>query len=152
MKLQLAILAFVFLLFGVVAYIFIIPHPTGKFTEVVNQTTTTLQKSEGYEYDFTEAHVNLSLMVTDHLIVGKKTASELDFGGLPIGSLATGKIRVEVSGKAPVYCNISGNISRLANPKEFLIKETTVVEFNLTIENVSIGEIYTGSFDCYKPR
>ena len=59
---------------------------------------------------------------------------------------------MEVSEKAPVYCNISGNISRLIEPKEFRLEETGVVEFNVSLENVSVGEIYVGSFDCYRPE
>jgi len=155
MKLQLAILFLVFLAFGIVLY-FTTPLKTGLFYKPLQTTTTTTTiiqplKPAETEYNLTEAHVGLRVGVSKHFVVGMKNATFIDFGDLPPGSFAIGKIRVEVEKEVPVYCNVSGNISKLIQPKEFNITESSIVTFNVTLEDVKVGEIYVGSFDCYKP-
>ena len=151
MKEQVAILLLAFLLLMAFLY-FTTPlkeiFPTGFFVK-----ENVSKPEEGViEYNLTEARVWLKLSVTDHLIVGMKNATHMDFGGLPPGSVASGEIAVEVSRNVPVYCNITGNISALASPKEFEFKGSKTVNFTLTLENVSVGEVYTGMFKCYRPK
>jgi len=158
MKEQIVILFTTFLLLFVV-FMFTTPVGdifltfTGKsFLPVNNLTTTTIKnETKTTVYEFVKSSVDLRVAVADHLIVGRKNATAMDFGSLPVGSLAVGRMYVEVDGGS-VECRITGNISKLAKPLKFFVNQSKSVEFNITLENVSIGEVYTGKFECYRPK
>lgn len=142
MRLQLTILTLAFTLSAIFLWLSVRKPPlVGEFYKPMEEV----------EYNVTEAHVELGVDVTDHYVVGFKNATHIYFGGIPPGSLATGKIIVFVSEEAPVECEITGNISEITSPTEFLINRTQVVEFKVNLENTELGESYRGSFDCYKP-
>lgn len=140
MRLQLTILTLAFILLAISFWLSVRP-------KLVREV---FKPMEEVEYNVTKAHVKLGVDVTDRYVTGYKNATHIYFGGIPPGSLATGKIIVLVSERMPVECKITGNISEITSPTEFLINRTQVVEFEVNLENTELGESYRGSFDCYK--
>ena len=138
MKEQIALLSLTFLvLLVVLAFTTPLGNIVGKFflplkVRPPKNVTTTVPAIPKPKYNLTEAHVVLKVRVGDHLIVGMKNATEMDFGTLPVGSMAIGKMYIEVTPNASVYCNITGNISKITTPSEFFVNETSLVSFYST--------------------
>jgi len=151
--LQLTILAITFTLVGIFLLFYGSYVKKGGlfYKPITNITPITTVTTLPVKYNVTEAHVWLGVDVSNHLIVGKKNATHMYFGGIPPGSKATGRIIVFVTQGFPVTCKITGNITKIATPTEFYLNATDVVEFELNLENTTIGEVYRGSFDCSKP-